>query len=192
MALNPPRPTISWKDITKYTILGGFDLLQHAHDDIREQEWARPAVREATAKFFKLCRAKEEIVRLNVEIHRLRAAIHDEEAQISAVITELTETDQHLAIELRRLHRSRSAVNRLHVHRLDRIQKKFRVIGLRFTKGSSPGQCDETEEGPAFYATGNDVEEDPRPDTHNDVTATVPHDDGPLAGTVFPSKFLCF
>ena len=190
--MNPPRPTISWKDITKYTILGEFDLLQHARDDIREQKWARPAVREATAKFFKLCCAKEEIFRLNVEIHRLRGVIHDEEAQISAVITELMETDQHLAIELRRLHHSRSAVNRLHLHRLDHIQKKFGVVRLRLTEGSLPGQCDETEEGPAPYATGNDVEEDLPPDTHNDVAATVPHNDGPLTGIVFPSKFLCF
>ncbi|KAI9566713.1 hypothetical protein HD554DRAFT_1983322, partial [Boletus coccyginus] len=113
MALNPPCPTISWKDITKYMILGKFDLLQHARDDIQEQEWARPAVREATAKFFKLCHAKEEIVCLNVEIHRLRAVIHDEEVQISAIIMELMETDQHLAIELRQLHHSRSAVNQL-------------------------------------------------------------------------------
>lgn len=87
-------------------ILAEFDLLQHAHDDIWEQKWARPAVCEATAKFFKLCRAKEEIVRLNIEIHRLQAAIHNKEAQISAAISELTETNQHLAIELCRLHRS--------------------------------------------------------------------------------------
>jgi hypothetical protein len=172
-------------------ILAKFDLLQHVCDNIREQKWARPAVREATAKFFKLCHAKEELLRLNIEIHRLRAVIHDEEAQISAVISELTETNQHLAIELRHLHRSQSAVNRLHLHRLDHIQKKFGVVGLHLSEGSSSGQCDETEEGPAFYATGDDKENLP-PETHNDVAATVLHDDWPLTGAVFPSKLLCF
>ena len=33
-ALNPPRPSISWKDITQYTFLGEFDLLRHMRDDI--------------------------------------------------------------------------------------------------------------------------------------------------------------
>ena len=70
-ALNPPRPPISWKDITQYTFLGEFDLLWHTRDDVRERVWAKPAVREVTAKFFKLCRAKEEITRLNVEMRRL-------------------------------------------------------------------------------------------------------------------------
>ncbi|KAF8430438.1 hypothetical protein L210DRAFT_3418084, partial [Boletus edulis BED1] len=52
VALNLPHPTISWKDITKYTILGEFDLLQQARDNVRMQEWARPAVCKATATCF--------------------------------------------------------------------------------------------------------------------------------------------
>lgn len=87
--LNPPRPTISWKDITQYAFLGEFDLLRHTRDDVRERLWARPAVREATAKFFKFCRAKEEITRLNVEIRRLRTAMHNEEREVSQAIANL-------------------------------------------------------------------------------------------------------
>lgn len=67
-ALNPPQPPISWKDITQYTFLSEFDLLRHTRDDVRECIWAKPAVCGATAKFFKLCHAKEEVTRLNVEI----------------------------------------------------------------------------------------------------------------------------
>ncbi|KIM50488.1 hypothetical protein SCLCIDRAFT_85842, partial [Scleroderma citrinum Foug A] len=76
-ALHPPWAPISWKDITQYTFLGEFDLLWHTREDIRECLWVRPAIREATAKFFKFCRAKEEITRLNVEIRWLRTAIHN-------------------------------------------------------------------------------------------------------------------
>ncbi|KAI6096637.1 hypothetical protein F5141DRAFT_1011890, partial [Pisolithus sp. B1] len=67
--LDPPWPPISWKDIAQYSFLGEFDLLQHAQDDIQRCLWAKPAVHEATTKFFKLCRAMEEITRLNVKIH---------------------------------------------------------------------------------------------------------------------------
>ncbi|KIK21692.1 hypothetical protein PISMIDRAFT_103613, partial [Pisolithus microcarpus 441] len=84
--LDPLRPPISWKDITQYSFLGEFNLLQHAQDDIREHMWAKPAVREATTKFFKLCRAKEEIMRLNVEMRCLQTAIHDEEREASQTI----------------------------------------------------------------------------------------------------------
>ncbi|KAI6146543.1 hypothetical protein EDD17DRAFT_1781187 [Pisolithus thermaeus] len=88
--LNPPQPPISWKDIMQYTFLGEFDLLWHAQDDVQEHIWAKPAVREATAKFFKLCHAKEEIARLN--------------AEVSQTITKLHCSDPLLAHELHRLH----------------------------------------------------------------------------------------
>ncbi|KAI6161795.1 hypothetical protein EDD17DRAFT_1437158, partial [Pisolithus thermaeus] len=99
--------------------LGEFDLLQHAQDDIREHIWAKPAVREATAKFFKLCRTKEEIARLNVEI----CSIHDEEVEVSQTITKLRRSDPLLAHELHHLHRPRAAVNTIHIHCLNNIEK---------------------------------------------------------------------
>ena len=102
--LNPPRPPVLWKDITQYTFLGEFDLLRHMRDDVRECIWAKPAVREATAKFFKLCRVKEEITRLNVEVRRLRTAIHDEEKEVSQTILNLRGLQPLLAYELERLH----------------------------------------------------------------------------------------
>ncbi|KAF8452805.1 hypothetical protein L210DRAFT_3319077, partial [Boletus edulis BED1] len=100
-ALNPPRPSVSWKDLTKYTFLGEFDLLCHSRTDVRDCEWSRPAIREATVKFFKLMRAKEEITRLNIEMRRLRTAIHDEEERVATATTDLLETNPLLAQELR-------------------------------------------------------------------------------------------
>ncbi|KAI9572210.1 hypothetical protein HD554DRAFT_2297344 [Boletus coccyginus] len=109
--LSPPRPPVSWKDITKYSFLGEFDLLRHSRTDVREHEWAKPAIREATTKYFKLCRAKEEIIWLDVEMRRLRTAIHDEEMKVSDAIAKLLETDPPLGRELQCLHRARAAVN---------------------------------------------------------------------------------
>jgi len=128
--LNPPRPAISWKDITQYAFLGEFDLLQHTWDDVRECLWARPAVREATAKFFKFCRAKEEITRLNVEIRRLRTAMHNEEREVSQAIANLCELQPLLACELERLHRPRTAVNAVHIHRLHQIEKQYGLVQM--------------------------------------------------------------
>ncbi|KAI5994436.1 hypothetical protein EDD15DRAFT_2387767 [Pisolithus albus] len=123
--LDPPRPHISWKDIAQYSFLGEFDLLQHAQDDVRERIWAKPAVREATTKFFKLCRAKEEIMRLNVEMRRLRTAIHDEEREASQTIANFRHSDPLLAREFERLHQPRAAVNAIHIHRLDCLEKQY-------------------------------------------------------------------
>ncbi|KAG1827855.1 hypothetical protein DFJ58DRAFT_672461, partial [Suillus subalutaceus] len=77
--LNPPRQKISWKDIADYSFLGEFDLLHNSRTDIRNSDWVTPAHREVTTKYFKLCRAHKEITWLNVEVHRLHTAIHDEE-----------------------------------------------------------------------------------------------------------------
>ncbi|KAG2140767.1 hypothetical protein BD769DRAFT_1336780, partial [Suillus cothurnatus] len=43
VALIPPRPKISWKDIVDYSFLGEFDLLRHSWADIHSNDWAKPA-----------------------------------------------------------------------------------------------------------------------------------------------------
>ncbi|KAG2143103.1 hypothetical protein DEU56DRAFT_911034 [Suillus clintonianus] len=130
--LNPPRPNISWKDIADYGFLGEFDLLRHSRDDIRSSDWSKPGHREATTKYFKLHRAREEITRLNVEVRRLRTAIHDEELGVSDVMQELLVSDPHLACELQRQYRSRLAINAVHCYWLSRIEK---LAGFSGAKG---------------------------------------------------------
>ena len=127
-ALNPPWPPISWKDITQYTFLGEFNLLWHTRDDVRERVWAKLAVREVTAKFFKLCCAKEEITRLNVEMRHLRAAIHNEEREVSHTYANLCETQPLLALKLKRFHLPHAVVNTLHLHHLDQIEKQYGLV----------------------------------------------------------------
>ncbi|KAG0706446.1 hypothetical protein DFH29DRAFT_872226 [Suillus ampliporus] len=135
-ALDPPRPQLSWKNITEYSFLGKFDLLRHSRTDIRELDWMKPAHREATVKYFKLCRAREEIVRLNVKICRLRTAIHDEGIQMTAVITDLLVSNPPLSRELQRQWQACAAVNAVHILQLDQLtlQPGFsgtRIIGNR-------------------------------------------------------------
>lgn len=69
--IDPPRPTLQWKDVVNYVFLSEFDLLRDARQDVRTRPWARPAGRMAMDLYFKIQRAKEEIDRLNIEIPRV-------------------------------------------------------------------------------------------------------------------------
>ncbi|KAG2339224.1 hypothetical protein BDR05DRAFT_892034, partial [Suillus weaverae] len=131
VALNPLHPKISWKDITDYSFLGEFDLLRHSHTNIHSKDWAKPAHREATTKYFKLCRAHEELTRLNVKIRCLRTAIHAEQVQTTAVIEDLWLSDLKLAEELQCQWCSPATINAVHLHRLDRIECLAGFSGVR-------------------------------------------------------------
>ena len=99
--LDPPCQPIKWKEITDYTILGEFDLLRHSRSNIRQEHWSQPVYREATVKYFKLCRAHEEVARLNIKICHLCTAIHDESKHVEQVIAEYLAKDDPLGLELR-------------------------------------------------------------------------------------------
>ncbi|KAG1774225.1 hypothetical protein EV702DRAFT_1180815 [Suillus placidus] len=129
VALNPPRPKISWKDIADYSFIGEFDLLRHSRTDIWTNDWAKPAHCEATTKYFKLHQAHEEVTRLNVEIRRLCTAMHTEEIQTTAVIQDLLISDQTLAHELQHHWCSRAAINAVHTYRLNSVTQNVDDIG---------------------------------------------------------------
>ncbi|KAG1861098.1 hypothetical protein DFJ58DRAFT_725792 [Suillus subalutaceus] len=68
LALTPPCRTLKWDKVIEYTFLANFDLLQDTQEDMSERPWATPAARQAMDLYFKMCRAKEEILHVNVEI----------------------------------------------------------------------------------------------------------------------------
>jgi len=102
--LTPCRPTLNWDQIIEYAFLADFDLLRDTRQDIRSRLWATPAARLAMDNYFKVLRAEEEIVRLNVEIPRLATYIRDEAAYILSKEIKLTPTNPALANQIR-LHR---------------------------------------------------------------------------------------
>jgi hypothetical protein len=59
--LTPPHLSLSWKEIVDYSFLGEFDFLWNSRADIRNQPWTQVTRREAMVKYFKLCRAEEEL-----------------------------------------------------------------------------------------------------------------------------------
>ncbi|EPQ55524.1 hypothetical protein GLOTRDRAFT_75671 [Gloeophyllum trabeum ATCC 11539] len=117
----PARPQLSWTDIVEYSFLGEFELLRHSRADIREAHWAQPSHREVTLKVLQLERAKEEVIRVNVEARRLRTFIHDETLAVHKAISRVQSSDPLLAAEIRKRWALQEAVNSVHIARLDRL-----------------------------------------------------------------------
>ena len=99
-ALTPARQELCWDEVVEYAFLADFDLLRDARQDIRSRPWATPAARQAMGSYFKLLRAEEEIVRLNVEIRRFITFMCDEDAELSAKEIEVGLTDPALAYQI--------------------------------------------------------------------------------------------
>jgi hypothetical protein len=100
-ALAPPRPALSWDDVVEYAFLADFDLLSDTRSDVRLRVWAKPASRILMDQHFKMERAREEIVRLNVEVPRLTTYIRDEEAFLLQQEELLSQSDPPLSRQLR-------------------------------------------------------------------------------------------
>ncbi|KAI0060325.1 hypothetical protein BV25DRAFT_1783310, partial [Artomyces pyxidatus] len=120
---DPPRPTLQYSEIANYSWLGDFELLKESRHEILEQPWSQPANREAAAKYFKIIRAREEIVRLNVEVPRLQAWIDFEDRELKEKAEALASTEPHLAAHIHALRARRAGVNNSHRRRLQQIYR---------------------------------------------------------------------
>ncbi|KIY47956.1 hypothetical protein FISHEDRAFT_44273 [Fistulina hepatica ATCC 64428] len=101
-ALNPPRQTLTWTHLFELVELGDLALLQHSRVDIRGSAWAQPLNRQAANLYFEMKRAREEIVRANVEIRRQITFMVDNYNDHLVAIEEAATTDPNLAAELQR------------------------------------------------------------------------------------------
>lgn len=118
---NPPRPFIDYKEIANHAWLGDFDLLKYSRHDILSQPWANATNREIATKYHKVRRAREEIIRLNVEARRLQEWADVEDQELSRVANELLGTQPLLAQEIRAYAAVQLRVNTTHRVRLNRI-----------------------------------------------------------------------
>ncbi|KIK18075.1 hypothetical protein PISMIDRAFT_110128 [Pisolithus microcarpus 441] len=76
--------TLEFDEVIEYAFLSDFDLLRDMRQDILTQPWASPAARLAINTHFKLCRAEEEVIRLNVEIRRVVTYLVNEDQYLQA------------------------------------------------------------------------------------------------------------
>lgn len=99
-SLRPPREKLTWPDLMQMAALAKFDLLRNARQDVRTERWAQPAYREATRLHFNVRRAREEIVRMNVELRRVLTGMYDEHQDYYMAISKSIFMDPTLAFEL--------------------------------------------------------------------------------------------
>lgn len=134
-ALDPPRETLEISKVLEYTFLAEFDLLKNSRDDVRTCPWATPVNREYTQRYFRVQAAREEIIRLNVEICRLATSIEDESSFFPQKIAQLQVSDPSLATVVEQRWKLRQAVNEIHLRNLSKASK---LPG--FTGTLSPGK----------------------------------------------------
>ncbi|TFK79198.1 hypothetical protein K466DRAFT_505958 [Polyporus arcularius HHB13444] len=128
-ALIPPRPELSWTEVMEMASIGEFDLLRDARQDIREKPWANRSHRAATATYFNVKRAREEIDRLNVEIPRLFTAMIDDHIDHHDAIQAAADKEPALAHELKLRQQYNDAVNAKNVAWLQKASKLHGFTG---------------------------------------------------------------
>ena len=98
--LDPPRDRLSWEKVINAVTLADFNVLRDTRTDIRSLPWTQPARCEAMNLHFGICRAREEITRLNVEIRRLLTFMIDEHVDFYRAIASNLFRNPSLAHEL--------------------------------------------------------------------------------------------
>ena len=93
--------------------------------------WTKPAIREAMKKYLRVCRAREELNRCNVEIRRVLTSIHDEDRQFSGIIQRLKDRKSSILGPVVEYCTHPRRVNSL---LLGHIQQTFNLNGFSGTK----------------------------------------------------------
>ncbi|KAI6138184.1 hypothetical protein BKA82DRAFT_4333280 [Pisolithus tinctorius] len=115
------RRTLEFEEVVEYAFLADFDLLRDTRKDISTRPWASPTARLAINMYFKLCRAEEEVVRLNVEIRRVVTYLIDEDRYLRACEALYQDTNPALAYQISRYRAIRSRFTPLHLRTLEKI-----------------------------------------------------------------------
>ncbi|KAI0652680.1 hypothetical protein C8Q79DRAFT_997654 [Trametes meyenii] len=134
--LVPPRPALDWAKVMHYTFLDEFELLRDTRNDIRAKPWAQPLVHEAMKKYRRILRAREELIRCDVEVCRVHTWIIDEQAALDCAVHEAQVRHDHIAgpLELHRVRRKQTNARLLAV-----ISQLYALDG--FSGSKAPGRA---------------------------------------------------
>ncbi|KAJ7586827.1 hypothetical protein C8J56DRAFT_1004574 [Mycena floridula] len=127
--LSPPRPGLDWDTVIDCAFLSEFELLRDSGQDIRDKPWAKPAGRSLQDKHYKILRAREEIIRCNMEITRLWTYITHEKLFLEAHEQEILSTNPALAYQVRQYCLQRGRCDEVHIKRLTRLARNPRFTG---------------------------------------------------------------
>ncbi|CAA7264087.1 unnamed protein product [Cyclocybe aegerita] len=140
LALKPPKPTIDWGTVSHFKFLEDFPLLRNTKADIDGKPWAKPVIREIIKQHHRLCRAREEITRCNVEIRRLHTYIIDEGKDFERALLRCTPAIGPLGGAVKEFIHRRTRANISVLTRLARIYK-FEEFSGNSTPGVRKGQA---------------------------------------------------
>ncbi|KAG1868650.1 hypothetical protein F4604DRAFT_1881541 [Suillus subluteus] len=151
--MSPPHKTLKWEEVVDYAFLADFDLLRDTHTDISQSLWSSPAARSAMDLHFKMCRAREEISRLNIEVCRLVTYIRDEDNYLRLSEEQLKNTNPGLTHQISIVRNIRGRFNSHHLKRLQDISQLSGFSGTlapgvstRTSLGESAKDLEEEEE----------------------------------------------
>jgi hypothetical protein len=156
---NPRRPTLQYSKVISYAVLGEFDLLKHSRHEILTKPWTNPTHREMAVKHFKVLRAREEIIRLNIEIFRLQAWVDTEDTDMEQAAADLESTNSPLAAQLNMLARCQRRINTVHRGRLMRIYCLEGYTGRTPITSSDEGNSSDVEDADVEGSDGGYGEE---------------------------------
>ncbi|KAJ3833909.1 hypothetical protein F5878DRAFT_545718 [Lentinula raphanica] len=128
--LEPPRPTVDWVKVSHYSFLDQFDILADTRYSMMEKPWAKPVIWELMMQVRRVSRAREEILRLNVELRRLHTSIVDEEQHFDVVLQRLESSGSPLHSPVLEYVQRRMGVNKL---LLARIRNTYALPGFTGT-----------------------------------------------------------
>ena len=127
--LSPPCPPISWESVSHINFLDEFNLLHDTRQDIREKQWAQPAVRELMKLSQRVKQAREEIERCHIAVRRLYTAIHDKNDFFRMTLTRLQTGDTLVYGAVHDFVACRQKVNSLLLSRLNILTKSPNYSG---------------------------------------------------------------
>ncbi|KAG8696739.1 hypothetical protein FRC08_006965 [Ceratobasidium sp. 394] len=142
---------MSWETLTSISVLADFDLLRGSRTGVLEQEWALPGNRRAAEEYQRVQRAKEEIMRLNVEVRRVHTAITDERQILPELAKQVPSSSPQLRWAVDRYVERRLSVNKRIMGELSTLMRLREYTGLRDTGvriGSRIEQATRTSSSP--------------------------------------------
>src|SRR5260370_9894182 len=95
-SMNPPKPSLMWKDIMNLNFLSNIVLL-HSHEDIWEKPWFKPHFHEAMHVWYKLQHACEGLQIIRIKAHQIWASMNKKEAHLDQAIKATHSTDPNLS-----------------------------------------------------------------------------------------------
>ncbi|KAG8717226.1 hypothetical protein FRC09_014581 [Ceratobasidium sp. 395] len=120
---NPPRKQLTPNEVFGLTRLSDFKLIRESRTEILTKRWAQPQIREATNHSLRVLRAREELLRLQIEVRRLQTWMRDEIHHIKHTLLTLQSAESPLVHTLQRHLDYQLCINAVNLAYLQRIEK---------------------------------------------------------------------